>query len=55
MGILEIIGLILLAIVAVPTALVIGTILLIAGFYVMVIIYALVIQVIKEIKALFNH
>ncbi len=55
MGILEIIGLILLAIVAVPTALVIGTILLIAGFYVMVIIYALVMQVIKEIKALFNH
>ena len=55
MGILEIIGLILLAIVAVPTALVIGTILLIAGFYVMVIIYALIMQVIKEIKALFNH
>ena len=55
MGILEIIGLILLVIVATPTALVVGTILLIAGFYVMVIIYALIMQVIKEIKALFNH
>ena len=55
MGILEIIGLILLAIVAIPTAFMVGAILLIAGFYVMVIIYALVVQVIKEIKALFNH
>ncbi len=55
MGVLEIIGLILLVIVAVPTALVIGTILLIAGFYIMVIIFALVMQVVKEIKSLFNH
>ena len=55
MGILEIIGLILLAIIAIPTALMVGTILLIAGFYIMVIIFALASQVINEIKALFNH
>ena len=55
MGILQIIGLILLAIVAIPTALVIGTILLIAGLYVLVIIYAIIVQVIKEIKGLFNY
>lgn len=55
MGILEIIGLIMLAIVAIPTALVVGTVLLIAGFYVLVIIYALVIQVVKEVKELFNY
>lgn len=55
MGILEIIGLILLVIIAVPTALLIGSILLIAGLYIMIIIYALIMQVVKEIKALFNH
>ncbi len=55
MGILEIIGLILLAIVAVPTALMVGGILLIAGFYLMMIIFALAMQVIKEIKALFGY
>lgn len=52
MGFLETIGIFLLAIVAVPTALVVGTILLIAGLYVLVIIYALIVQIIKTIKAL---
>ena len=55
MEILQAIGLILFGIVAIPTGLMVGSILLVAVLYIMVIIYAAIIQVIEEIKGLFHR
>lgn len=55
MDILAIIGLILLAIIAVPAALFVVIACLVLGFLILIFIIGCVSQVIDEIKALFNH